>query len=465
MAAAQSLVKTGKPDIRFLQSLESQFSVDRLKQDKAAFLRFCFADHKLLQHDELLYAVLIESSRYVENHFGYDEQGRQNWVADMSQKICYLLKMELQAVGSLVSNVEGLKTIAAAVPKGCSNTPKMLIPNCSLSDLYASGARREKFEKLLIALNGPGSSVSDRMGIAILPKVSAGFEPDDQNQDDTWGEQPASPLVDGLGDETLRSHFIRFLNTVEQEQLHLLTFISLTTPVSANKLVSRYFEDADEGYNQFMLEMQRRTRATPEILKQAALCLPDKLIFNECRVQLTADCGGELTLPPLMLKAAFQVAALAIRNDSPEVLRKLLPAQQNAIKEQPGMAIGPDIRISNQLIADKFPALMMLNECTSDMNIDADILQKVDRQGCYCFLQHLKGNPVQLRTFNTLYRQPVNAVRATAYLELLRTECKHPVAELQKLCSRESGKGYLNAIQPENYELEVTADSLMIVRP
>lgn len=466
--AAKELIIQKSPDREFLTNVRSHIGKDILHESETHFLMFCLSDHKLLERFSELSAILIDPKDYIAHSF-QNGQDRTEKIKETSDKICSLLLQELAVVGNLIRNVEGLKTITAAFPKTCGDIPRMLIPNCSLSDLYETDARRDKFNKVMIALNGPESILSDRIGIAILPSIST-LSDQDESDEFHWDDDATQNPTETLGDDTRRSDLLKFLTTVGQEQLNIMSFFSLKLDVPVNKLVNKYFNRGDEGFYEFAIDLQNRKKNSPEDLKNAALCLPDKLIFNDCKIKLTEDCGGELNMPALTLKGAFQVAALVIRNDSAEALKALLPNQQSLIKDQAGVVIGPDIAIKDKNLKDKFPTLFELDSMTSDMNIDSDILQQVDNQGCYCFLQHTKGKPVQLRTFNTLHLETgditrhttVNEVRTGSYLRTSTVKCKKTIADLKKDCSKDNEKGYINSLKPDNYNLIETDGCLII---
>jgi len=437
--------------------------------DLRRFLLFCLSDDHLSEWFDQLSLILIDgwsAQQEAEASRRIDGEEPDIWRARFNG----LLKVELSTVGGLLANIEGLKVIS----RTCAHArPEIFLPNCSLSDIYKNKEIRVKFEHILKNLNPDPSKDSHgnhghRIGLCIIPRVifSIGDTESALDNDNIFGDdEPTAVKAEDLGDGAEFGHFCEFLEFCDKEKLRIMTLVSSGLDLPVHRIEEKIFDKDEKQTPAYLLsKLEARLGEDKSPLKHLTVCLPDKIFINEL------EFSFGVKTPMILLKGAFLVAAVVMRNDSPEELRRLLGQDSQYVREQPGVAIGPQVEWKGRKLFDSHKPLFTLPYVVSDISTDVHILERLldpnVAHACYSFLRHERDQKVALQLFNTPYRggnsegmgspfvHGANIIRAFDLLYLRKSTM--PPKRFEGAMKNPDGWNrnryeifYINALQPE----------------
>ncbi len=439
-----------------------------------AFLLLCLADDRLLHYHQYLAPILIdEASETLKTKFAdlaLHDQDVQTWQKNFDS----LMNNEFQTVGNLLAGIDGLYTLAQAF-EGIDRDerPEIILPNCSLSKLYEKDEIRQKFETLLHGTNSRQSNLQDYIGFCVVPRVSYNdSEVADEEEFIFDKEAPTTSQAADLGDATRFGHLAAFIKYCDAQNLRIMTLVSLANNLPVNRLNQRTLEDA------FLLDFvkQLENTAGARALKHVSVCLPDKIFMNELQLSF----GSSIRSTPLIVtKAAYLVAAIALRNDSVSKLRQLLGDNRRYLQNgEPGLIIGPQTIWRGTEMHKSLPELLEL-PVASDLNMDTGLMELMlnpedQKHSGFSLLYHEKGKHVRLRLYNTAARRGNNAYHSVSLIRMAdylhNTIQKSPnrnqiIRELERPIPRgkvmfDAAIFYINTWKPErvNYNIPALED-------
>ena len=430
------------------------------KLDEAGFLLICLSDDRLLEYYEILAPILIDEESETIQRNVYNKKDISVWQNDFDS----LLNNEFQMVGNLLAGIDGLHKLSQAFEDiERDERPEIIIPNCSLSKIYERDDIRGKFETLLHNTNSHETNLQDYIGFCVVPRV-AYDEKEVRDEDESLFDDPlpTSQAMD-MGDHTSFSHLTAFLKYCDRRKLRIMTFASLKDDLPGYRLDDRTLED--DFLTAFLRQLENS--AGQGALEHISLCIPDKIFMN--KLQLNPE--SNIRTPLIVTKAAYLVAAIAMRNDSVSKLRQLLGLNKKYIQsEEPGLIIGPETTWRNMKMYKELPELFEL-DVPSDLNMDAGFMEQLlypddTKHRRFSLLYHEKGKNLFLRLFNTGYRADnqcysVSQVRMCDYLSNVIRKDKNLTRELEN--PKPKGKvmfdaetPYINTWKPEKVSYNVS---------
>ena len=451
---------------------------DPASMDWETFLLFCLSDSPLVTYIDKISMIINDKKQ--DEFVSQNGSSSQDEVSEI--RVCFkkLLQLQLKTVGSLLANIEGLKVITSA----CANipsqdAPEIYLANCSLSKIYENDELKHKFLSVLKNINpDPGidsnSNLGSRIGFCLFPKLSVHGKAQDQNEaeDDFFGDDLISePETKDLGDSTDITHFCDFLKFCSDNKLRIMNLVSPAHDLPVHKInTDKFFDSEEKDSPAYILNyLQNKTGTNSNALKYLSLCVPDKIFINSLELSIG------LRTPMVLIKGAFLAAAVLMRNDSPQELRRLVAehGRPGWVKSgQAGVAVGPGALWKGKKMFDVLRSVFEL-EGSSDIGTDVRVLEQIlDSEAGdprFSFLRHEKGMNIALQLANTAFKNedgkiyPLNLVRARdlIYLEKGKNSLKTKDIERNMNTPNRWNKNsdneyYINALQGENVEFDIS---------